>query len=253
MVNAILIDDEQLSRDALRKSLELFCPGIKIVSEAGSADEGKTQIETLNPQLVFLDIAMPVKNGFELLKSFDRINFEIIFVTAHDAYTIQAIRYSAVDYILKPFDENDLVNAVERAQRKIQDKSGHINISTFLHNVIQRLPNDQMQLCVASTKGFQIIKINDIVCCEAQNSYTIFHLFDNQQVVSSKPIGDYELLLQDACFVRIHKSWLVNMKHIKEYRKGEGGIVIMINNKELEVARRKKEHFITELKKFFKY
>lgn len=110
-----------------------------------------------------------------------------------------------------------------------------------------------MQLCIASSKGFQIIKVNDIICCEAQNSYTIFHLVNNQQIVSSKPIGDYEELLSDAFFIRIHKSWLINMKHIKEYLRGEGGTVIMSNNKELEIARRKREYFVTELKKLFKY
>lgn len=253
MINAILIDDEQLSRDALRKSLELFCPEVRVISEAGNADEGKLKIEALKPHLVFLDIAMPGKNGFDLLKSMEKIDFEIIFVTAHDEYTIQAIRYSAVDYMLKPYDENELMEAVARAEQRMKDKTGYGNINTFLHNIYQRLPNDQMQLCIASTKGFQIIKINDVLCCEAQNSYTIFHLSNNQQIVSSKPIGDYELLLSDAFFVRIHKSWLINMKHIKEYKKGEGGTVIMNNHKELEVARRKKEHFISELKKFFKY
>jgi len=253
MIDALLIDDEALSRDALRRSIELHCPEIRIIAESGNADEGKKQIETLRPQLVFLDIAMPGKNGFDLLKSLSKIDFEIIFVTAHDEYTIQAIRFSAVDYILKPCDDDELKEAVTRAQKKLNDRTGHISIDAFLHNVVQKLPNEQMQLCIASSKGFQIIKINDIICCEAQNSYTIFHLSDSSQVVSSKPIGDYESLLTDAHFARIHKSWLINMKHIKEYRKGEGGTVIMINAKELEVSRRKKEYFISELKKIFKY
>lgn len=253
MINAVIIDDEKLSRDVLKKSLELFCPSINLVAEADGVDDGRTHIEALKPQLVFLDIAMPGKSGFELLKQLNVIDFEIIFVTAHDEYTIQAIRYSAVDYLLKPFNEHELISAVERAKKRIEDKSGHVHVDAFLHNIVQKLPNEQMQLCVASSKGFQIIRISDIVCCEAQNSYTIFHLMNNQQTVSSKPIGDYEVLLSDAYFTRIHKSWLINMKHIKEYRKGEGGAVIMMNNKELEVSRRKKEYFITELKKIFKY
>ena len=110
-----------------------------------------------------------------------------------------------------------------------------------------------MQLCVVSSKGFQILNINDIICCEARNSYTIFHLKDNLQVVSSKPIGDYETLLADASFVRIHKSWLINMKHIKEYVRSEGGTVIMSNDKVLEIARRKREYFMSESKKIFKF
>jgi len=253
MINALIIDDEPLSRDVLRKSLELFCPDVKIVAEAGSAGESRSLLDALKPELVFLDVAMPGQSGFDLLKNLEEIPFEIIFVTAHDEYTIQAIRYSAVDYLLKPFNENELMEAVERARKKIKTRSGKIHVDTFLNNVAPKLPFEHMQLCIASSKGFQILKISDIVCCEARNSYTIFHLTTNQQTVSSKPIGDYEILLADAFFARIHKSWLVNMKHIKEYRKGEGGTVIMQNNKELEVARRKKEFFITELKKIFKY
>lgn len=253
MIKAIIIDDEQLSREGLKKSLELVCPQIRLIGEATDADTGKTLIETLQPQLVFLDIAMPVKSGFDLLKSLDKINFEIIFATAHDEYTIQAIRYSAVDYLLKPFNEHELMEAVERVQKRIHEKTDYANIQTFLSNVFQKLPGEHMQLCIASSKGFQIIKVNDIICCEAQNSYTIFHLVNNQQIVSSKPIGDYEELLSDAFFIRIHKSWLINMKHIKEYLRGEGGTVIMSNNKELEIARRKREYFVTELKKLFKY
>jgi two-component system LytT family response regulator len=253
MIKAVLVDDELLSRAALRKSLELFCPSVKIVGEAENVDMAKELIEEVKPRLIFLDIAMPGKNGFELLKELDYKDFEVIFVTAHDEYTIQAIRYSAVDYLLKPFDEKELLAAVERVEKKLVEKPDQASISTFLHNIYQKLPNDQMQLCIASSKGFQVIKISEVVCCEARNSYTIFYLSDNRQVVSSKPIGDYETLLADAFFVRVHKSWLINLKHLKEYRKGEGGTVIMSNNKELEVARRKKEFFVTEMKRYFKY
>ncbi|MBL7933610.1 MAG: response regulator transcription factor [Bacteroidia bacterium] len=253
MIQAMLIDDEALGRAALRKSLEIYCPNIKIVSEAENADTAKELIETLKPQLLFLDIAMPGKSGFDLLQEINYKDFAVIFVTAHDEYTIQAIRYSAVDYLLKPFDESELVNAVERVEKRIAERSDRVNIDTFMHNIYHKMPNDQMQLCIASSKGFQVIKVSDVICCEARNSYTIFYLANNQQVISSKPIGDYELLLADAFFSRIHKSWLINLKHLKEYRKGEGGLVIMSNMKELEVARRKKEFFMTEMKRYFKY
>ena len=253
MISALIIDDEQLSRDGLKKTLEMYCPTVKLLGEANNAETGKQMIETLNPQLVFLDIAMPVKNGFDLLKSLNTINFEIIFATAHDEYTLQAIKYSAVDYLLKPYAEIELKDAVDRVQKRISEKIKSTNIEAFLNNLHQKLPSDQMQLCIASSKGFQILKINEIICCEAQNSYTIFHLINKEQIVSSKPIGDYDALLSDASFLRIHKSWLINMKHIKEYVRGEGGTVVMSNNKELEIARRKREHFVAEAKKFFKY
>ena len=253
MIRAILIDDEALGRDALRKSLELYCPQVHLIAEADTAEAGIKLIESLEPELIFLDIAMPVKNGFELLKSLHKINFEIIFVTAHDDYTIQAIRFSAIDYLLKPYDEKVLIEAVSRVEKKILEKSGHQQFEVFINNMINKLPVEHMQLCIASSKGLQILNINDIICCEAQNSYTIFYLPDNGQVVSSKPIGEYENLLSEARFVRIHKSWLINLKHLKEYRKGEGGFVVLSNNKELEVARRKKDFFVSELKKHVKF
>lgn len=253
MINAVIIDDEKLSRDVLKKSLELFCPDINLVAECDNAEDGQKQIETHRPQLVFLDIAMPAKNGFELLKSIEKIDFQTIFVTAHDEYMIQAIRFSAVDYLLKPFEDKELTDAIARVKERIVEKPNHLNIETFLENMFRKLPGSQMQLCVASSKGFQVLDINNIICCEAQNSYTIFHLINHQQIVSTKPIGDYETLLADAFFIRIHKSWLINMKHVQEYKKAEGGSVIMSNNKELEISRRKKEFFVTESKKFFKH
>ncbi|MBL7749092.1 MAG: response regulator transcription factor [Chitinophagaceae bacterium] len=253
MIKAIIVDDEKLSRNTLRKLLEIHCPEVAVIAECEDAATASRQVELLHPQLVFLDVAMPGKNGIDFLKELDNISFEVIFVTAHDKYVLQAIRFAAVDYLSKPVEEQQLVNAVENAAKRIDQKAASQQVKTLMHNMQPRNNPQEMQLCVPSIKGFQVIPISDIIYCEAENTYTNIHLKDNKKILASRPLADYELLLEDSLFFRIHKSSLVNMKHIKEYQKGEGGVVLMSNGKSLEVSRRKKEHFITFLKKVFKY
>lgn len=253
MIKAIIVDDENLSRNTLRKLLEIYCPEVEVIAECEDAAAASRQVELLHPQLVFLDVAMPGKNGIDFLKELDNISFEVIFVTAHDKYVLQAIRFAAVDYLSKPVEEQQLVTAVENAAKRIDQKVASQQVQTLMHNMQPRNNPQEMQLCVPSIKGFQVIPISDIIYCEAENTYTNIHLKDNKKILASRPLADYELLLEDSLFFRIHKSSLVNMKHIKEYQKGEGGVVLMSNGKSLEVSRRKKEHFITFLKKVFKY
>ncbi len=253
MIKTLIIDDEFVSRNVLRKLLTLHTPDIEVIKECANANEGKLAIEELQPQLVFLDISMPGKSGLDMLKEIEDINFEIIFVTAFHEYTIQAIRFSAIDYLLKPVDKNELIQAVDRVKEKISHAESKEPVKTFLYNIQQAQTSQEMQLCVPGIKGFQIIKLRDIVYCEADNTYTVIHLGENKKLIASRPLMDYESLLQDASFVRIHKSYLINIQHLKEYQKGEGGTAIMSNGKQLDVSRRKKEHFISYMKQFFKY
>jgi len=253
MIRAILIDDEKLSRNTLTKLLELYCPNLQIIGECEDAMVAEKEIERLKPDLIFLDVAMPGKNGIEFLKELKEIKFEVIFVTAHDKYIMQALRMAAVDYLLKPVEEQQLMNAVENAAKRIESKKINNNIETFLHNMSQKQQQQELQLCIPSLQGFQVVQINDVLYCEADNTYTIFHLKNGKKAVASRPLIDYEVLLEDANFFRIHKSSLINMKHIKEYQKGEGGTVIMSDDKALDVSRRKKDLFITRMKEVFKY
>jgi two-component SAPR family response regulator len=161
-IRAILIDDEPRGLTSLQKLLELNCPEVNVLQCCSGADEAKNAIADLHPDLVFLDIAMPGKNGFELLQELPAIDFEIIFVTAHDNFTSQALHLSAVDYLLKPVDDDLLVEAVKRAARKIGDKSGKQQIDTFLHNMVQSGTAQKMKLCIPSMKGFQVVDIRDI-------------------------------------------------------------------------------------------
>jgi two-component system, LytTR family, response regulator len=253
MIKAVLVDDEKLSRNTLRKLLDMYCPDVEIIAECDNADDARKQVDELKPSLVFLDVAMPGKNGIDFLKELPQIDFEVIFVTAHDKYVLQAIRYAAVDYLSKPVEEQQLVTAVASAAKRIHTKSLSHHLETFLHNIRNKSNQAEMQLCIPSIKGFQIVRINDIIYCEADNTYTWLYLQNNQRLMASRPLIDYELLLQDANFVRIHKSYLINLNHLREYHKGEGGTVKMSNGKELDVSRRKKEFFVSYMKDHFKY
>jgi two-component system, LytTR family, response regulator len=253
MINAIIADDEKMSRNTLKKMLELHCPSVEIISEAEDASEAASQVEKFNPELLFLDIAMPGKNGIDFLKELGEINFEVIFVSAYDKYILQAMRLSAVDFLQKPVDEEQLIYAVNNAFKRIAAKTNNKQVQAFLHNVQEPKNYQDMQLCVPGIKGFQVIKIRDIIYCEAENTYTTIFLQDNQKLLASRPLADYEQLLQDTSFVRIHKSYLINIQQLKEYQKGEGGVVVMSNGKHLEVSRRKKEYFVSYMKEHFKY
>lgn len=252
-IKTILVDDEPRGLASLQKLLQLNCPEVDIVACCNSAGEAKDAIAQLNPQLVFLDIAMPETSGLELLKEMNEINFETIFVTAHSNYMAQAFHFSAVDYILKPVEDELLVKAVKRAGKRIEEKNSGYPIKTFLHNLEHKNGSQKMKLCIPSLKGFQVIEIQHIIYCEASGNYTNFHFTKQPLICASKPIHEYEELLADSNFVRIHKSFLVNLEHVKEYIRGEGGSVILSNAHEIEVSRRKKDLLMTRMKEFYKF
>jgi len=252
-IKTILVDDEPRGLSALQKLLEYNCPEIEIIGLCSSADEAKEKITALKPELVFLDIAMPEKNGFDLLNDIDPIRFEIIFVTAHDDFMLQAFRFSAVDYLLKPVENNLLVDAVNRAATRIEEKAQGDSLETLLFNIRQQGGAQKMKMCITSLKGFQVVNLSDILYCEASSNYTNFHLTNRQLICASKPIHEYEELLGDSNFIRIHKSTVINLEHVKEYLRGEGGTVVLSNGQQLEVSRRKKEAFISRMKEFYKY
>jgi two-component system, LytTR family, response regulator len=256
MIKTIIVEDEPRGLNTLKKLLQDYCPEITVIAECSDAEAAKEKIELLNPQLVFLDISLPGKNSFELLAELEQISFEIIFVTAFNEYTLQAFHYSAVDYLMKPIDEDLLVEALKRAEKRIalnSQANNDNNVSALLHNVQKMQSPQEMKLCIHSLKGFQVVDLKDVLYCEASGSYTNFYFVEKHVVCTAKTMLEYEELLEDAGFVRIHKSYLVNLLHIKEYLKGEGGSVVLSNGTEIEVARRKKEPFLNKMKSFFKY
>ena len=252
MIRTILIDDEARGISSLRKMIEIHCPDLDIVAECQDAKQALENINTQNPQLIFLDIAMPGKSGLDMLGELKDIRFEIIFVSAHSQYSIRAFHFSAVDYLLKPVDENLLIHAVKRAAARIATHSTTENIDALFYNMQKIHKPADMKLCISSLKGFQVIQLSDILYCEAISSYTIFHMKNGQQITASRSIVEYELMLEDNYFCRIHKSYVVNLAHVIEYKRGEGGTVLLTNGKEVEVSRRRKEIFLGRIKDLFK-
>lgn len=252
-LKTILIDDEPRGISSLQRLLQINCPEVIVAGSCTNADEAAEMVKQLSPDLVFLDIAMPAKNGFELLKELKGISFEVIFVTAHNQFMIEAFHFSAIDYLLKPVEDNLLVDAVERARKRIEEKSGNKNIEALLHNLKQKQSPQKMRLCIPSFKGFQVIEMDEILYAESSGNYTNLYFAGNKMVCTSKPLHEYEILLEDAGFVRIHKSILVNLLHVKEYLRGEGGTVLLSNNSELEVSRRKKDILLSKMKEYYKF
>jgi two-component system LytT family response regulator len=254
MIKAIITDDEVRSVETLRKLLEMYCPAVKVVAECYDADSTRRQIAVHQPDLLFLDIAMPGKSGFDLLNELPGAPFEVIFITAYNEYMTQAFRFSAIDYILKPIDEELLVNAVARVEKRLTTTTAApVSVEALKYNLKNLQHPQEMKICIPHSRGFVLVHLADIIYCEADNTYTTFFLTNGKPFVSSKSIIDFELLLQDTSFCRIHKSFLVNMLHIKEYVKGEGGSVILSNNAELEVSRRKKDYFLSRIKEYYRF
>jgi two-component system, LytTR family, response regulator len=252
-LKAILVDDEPDGIRTLKKLLELNCPEVEIAATCSGVESAKQKLIEMPPDVLFLDIRMPGKSGLDMLSELSVKNFEVIFVTAHNEYMLQALQFSAADYLMKPVDEDRLIEAVQRVRKRLADGIHNNQRETLLHNMNKVGSPVEMRLCLPTQKGFTVLKLEEILYCEAQRSYTIFHLANNKSIVISKPLFDYDKLLSDTIFLRIHKSFLINLLHVKEYIRGEGGAVVMTNGIEIEVSRRKKEQFLQKVKELFKY
>lgn len=252
-MRAILVDDEPDGIRTLKKLLELNCPDVEIVASCADAYQAKQKVQEQDPDLLFLDIQMPGKSGLDLLTELTDRNFEVIMVTAHSEYVLQALQFSAVDYLMKPVDEDKLVEAIARAKKRMRKNRSSENTETLVYNLGKASSPAEMRLCLPSLKGFTILTLQDIIFCEAQRSYTVFHLVNNKTIMVSKPLFDYDKLLEGTIFFRVHKSYLINLMHVKEYIRSDGGTVVMSNGTPIEISRRKKEHFLSKVKEVFRF
>ena len=248
MIRSIIIDDEADGRDGLKLALSKFCPQIEIMALCSSPDEGISCIKSHKPDLVFLDVQMPHKSGFNMLEEIGDFDFEVIFVTAYDSYAIKAIKFSALDYLLKPVDIDELQRAVQKAEERIEQKNSRHNYDSLLKN-IKNYSKKIDKLAIPTFEGILFESIKNIIYCEADRNYTNLMMLDNRKIVVSKNLKDFEIMLSDSGFFRIHHAYLINMKHVKKYIKGEGGYVILENNHHIDVSRRKKEAFLQLLNK----
>lgn len=243
MLRAVIIDDEPYVIKTIQFMLKKYCPQLIIAGTAESAQSGKNLIDKQNPDLVFLDIEMPYGNGFEMLNSMHNINFQLIFISAFDQYAAKAFKFSAVDYILKPVDKDELQAAVDKACTKIRDNE---SIGALKYNIDASNPLP-LRIAIATLRGLIFVVTSDILYCQSDGNYTHIHMVDGTQYLSSRPIGDYENLLANGSFYRVHHAYIINLNHVAEYIKGRGGYILLRNGKSIDVSVRKKEGF---LKKF---
>jgi len=248
MIRAIVIDDEKMGLESLTGSLERYCPEVSLVGTTQDPEEGVNLINLHKPDLVFLDIQMPKLSGFDVLNQVDKTDFEVIFVTSYDKYAIKAIRFSALDYLLKPIEIDDLVQAVRRAGTNITLKTGaDQRYASVLHNVRQHYSIER--LAIPSLDGIDFFETRDIIFMQASGSYTTIFLIGNRNHVVSKNLKDFELMLGTQRFCRVHHSFLINLHHVIKYVKGEGGYVILNENHEVDISRRRKDFFMNMLDK----
>lgn len=241
-MRCLIVDDEMQNRFIIRNLVEEHCSGFFIVAEAENAGEAFEQIKTQKPDIVFLDIEMPDSNGFDLLNRLGTVDFEIIFVTAFHHYAVQAFKYSALDYLLKPVDVDELKKALEKARLRIKEKNIQSRIDNFLQ--YQHQPPAQKRMALPSADGLVFIVISDIVACSAEGPYTHFYFIDNKNLLVSGTLKEFEDMLPAELFCRVHHSHLVNTDYIKKYYKGKGGYLEMVNGKTIEVSQRKREEFL---------
>lgn len=244
-LTALILDDEAQSRKALQGKLALFCPEVQPVLEASSVDEAWAMLLGHKPQILFLDIHLSGELGFDLLEriSLDEPewNGAVVFVTAHDAYALRAIKFSALDYLLKPIDPEELVKAV----RKVAQSGYH---APSLGVLVDHLKDRDRKLVIATSEGMHIVRIQDIMRCESTSNYTQFFLRGGKKLLASRTLKEFEFLLTPHNFERIHKSHLVNMDCVKRYVTAEGGYVILEDDSHVPVANRKKEVLVARLK-----
>jgi len=249
-VSAIIIDDEEHNRNVLRTLLNKHCPLIHIMDEAIDVDDAFEKINQLNPQLIFLDIKMPNKSGFDLLRLFDNINFEVIFVSAFNEYAVTAFDFNALGYILKPIDYIKLIAAVDKAIVKITSNSGNTNIVQFI-KTLESKNNFVNKITLHHNEKVIFITISDIVSVEANDGVCEVKLIDNANYFSSKDLKLFESILEPAGnFIRINKSVIININFIKSYSKGDVCLLEMNNGISHEVSRRKKTEVLNKVKTF---
>jgi len=242
MLRTLIIDDEAPVRNTLTRLLEKTCPQVKLIGEAFSVKSGLIAIREKSPDLVLLDIKMDDGTGFDLLSQIENINFKIIFITAYEEFAIQAFEFSAVDYILKPVNPEKLVNAVNRtSQLKAKDFSTQLNA---LKENIQNPGGLQKKIILKSMESIFLLNVDDIIHCESDGSYTAFETTDENRIVISKLLKEYDKLLSGSGFIRIHRSHLVNLKHLKRFDKHDGGYVVMSTGSKLPVSTSGRERLL---------
>jgi two-component system, LytTR family, response regulator len=249
MIRSVLIDDEKNSLEMMEWLLKTYAPDVKVEAMCNSAEKGIEAIHQYKPDVVFLDIEMPHMNGFDLLEQFDKLFFDVVFCTAYDQFAIKAFRYSAVNYLLKPIDPDDLKDTIERIRDKKSVPSRE-QMEILLQNIHQ--PNKQtvQRIALTTNDGLIFISTSDIIYCQAESNYTSVVLKGGKKVLVSKVLKDIDETLAGPDFFRVHNSYLINLNHITKFVRGEGGYVIMDDGANISISRNRRQEFMDQFSKF---
>ncbi|WP_316788753.1 LytTR family DNA-binding domain-containing protein [Pedobacter frigoris] len=247
MIRAVIIDDEKNNIETLLGLLRKHELPVDIVGSATNADDAITTIATTNPDLLFLDIQMPGKNGFDVLKALPHYQFEVIFVTAFDQYGIQAVKFSAIDYLLKPVNPEELKMSILKVEAKLNQRKQNVQLENLMDLIKNKDAKKDHKLALASTKEIRFVNTDEIIRCESSNAYTQFYLTDGKNIMVSKPIFEYEEMLASYDFIRCHQSHLVNAKFIKSLVKEDSGYLLLNDDTRIPISRGKKENVLKAL------
>ncbi len=243
MLRAVIIDDESESRTAIANILKNYCSNVDVVGEGNDVASGVDVIKKEKPDVVYLDIQMPDGTGFNLLERIEDIDFHVIFVTAYDQYAIKAIKFSAIDYILKPIDPQQLIDSVEKLKNISPRKN---QLPDRLNNLLQNR-SKPARIALPTLSGYRFVKIEDIIRCQSESNYTKFFLQSGEEILVTRTLKEFEIMLRDDRFVRVHQSHLINVDFVEQYIKGDGGTAIMSDGSHVEISRRRKDLFLNSL------
>ena len=244
-IKTIIVDDEEYSCESLSTLLERYCPEIEVTDICTSGEAALQSIKKHSPDLLFLDIEMPHMNGFEMLKKLDIVNFQLIFTTSYDQYAIKAIRFSALDYLLKPVDREELQVSIKKVAQKIQETTPQ-----QLNILLQKLnspANITQKIALPTMEGLQMIPVDTIITCASDSNYTIIFLNEKKKITVSRTLKEIEEMLEDYNFLRVNHSYLINLNKIEKYIRGEGGYLIMTDGSSVDVSRSRKELLMKKL------
>ena len=245
MITATIVDDEPYSCEALATLLERYCPDVKVLDICYSALSALASIKEQKPQILFLDVEMPHINGFELLEKLPDIDFELIFTTSYDQYAIKAIRFSALDYLLKPIDKEELQKAVQKGINSMNHP-----LPQQIEVLLQKLNHPKVpvsKIAIPTMEGLQMILIESVITCASDRNYSILFLKNKQKIIASRTLKEIEEMLEDYSFARVHHSYLVNLNEVEKYMKGEGGYLLMSDGTTVDVSRSRKEILLKKL------
>lgn len=250
MITAILIDDDTNLRQGMKTLLSRYSPAIHIIGEADSLETGIALLLEEQPQVVFLDIHLGDGTGFDLLEEINKrgkLNFQIVFITAHEQYAIKAFRFSALDFLLKPVDPEELEKVIEKIKNVLGKSESVAHIDLLLENIRKKVDNFK-RIALSTADGIHLFEISDIIRCESEDNYTKFYIKNSKPILISKTLKEYEDLLMEHGFERIHQSHLINLAYLKSYIKKDGGYVVMADNSNLPISQRKKDRLQEILK-----